>query len=121
MKKLLISATVGASALLGSSAQAADLTSSEFYAEEAPVVQRVRTVCDDFGRCWREPSRRTVIIERDDDYAPRERYIERYRYAPRERYIERRYHHDRPAAGVGIRAPGVSVGVGLDDDDDDRW
>ena len=39
--------------------------------------------------------------------------------APRERYIERRgYYDDRPAAGVGIRAPGVSIGVGVGGD---RW
>ena len=38
-----------------------------------------------------------------------------YAYAPRERYIEqRRYRdYDEPRAGVGIRAPGVDVGVGI--------
>jgi len=43
-----------------------------------------------------------------------------YAYQPRERYIEhRRYRdYDEPRAGVGIRAPGVSVGVGVDSD---RW
>ena len=40
---------------------------------------------------------------------------------PRDRYYERRVYRDRdwddgPRAGVGIRAPGVSVGVGTD-----RW
>jgi hypothetical protein len=135
MKKLLISAAIGASALLGGNAQAADLTSSEFYADEQPVVESVRMICDEFDRCWREPRRRTVIIERDDDnyapreryiargsynYVPRERYIERngYNYVPRERYIERRYYPDRPPADVGIDAPGVSVGVGIGGD---RW
>jgi hypothetical protein len=119
MKKLLISAAVGASALLGSNAQAADnLTNSEFYADQTPVVEGVRMVCDEFDRCWREPRRRTVIIERDNyNYAPRQRYIE-YDDAPRERYIERRYYGDRPPADVGIHAPGVSVGVGVGGD---RW
>jgi hypothetical protein len=123
MKKLLISAAVGAAALFASNAQAADVFSSttQFYtdeapvyaheapayAHEAPVVESVRMVCNEYGRCWREPSRRTVIIERDS-----------YNYAPRERYIERRHYDDRPGAGVGIRAPGVSVGVGVGGD---RW
>lgn len=123
MKKLLISAAVGASALLASNAQAADnLTNSEFYTDQTPVVQDVRMVCDEFDRCWREPRRRTVIIERDN-YAPRQRYIE-YNEAPRERYreryIERRYHRDRPPADVGIPAPGINVDVDVGDDDD-RW
>ena len=33
-----------------------------------------------------------------------------YGYAPRERYIERRGYEER--GGIGIRAPGVSVGIG---------
>jgi hypothetical protein len=44
-----------------------------------------------------------------------------YNYAPRERYIERRSYRDwddGPRAGVGFRAPGVSVGVGVGGD---RW
>lgn len=123
MKKFLIPAALAAAALLTSQAQASDMlrSSAEFYAGETPVVENVRMVCNEFGRCWREPSRRTVIIE-DSYNAPRERYIEapgeRYIEAPRERYIERRYREDRPAAGIGIHAPGVSVGVGVDDD---RW
>jgi hypothetical protein len=114
VKKILISvASVGAIAFAASQAQAADTlrTTTEFRADETPVVEDVRMVCDEFGRCWREPRRRTVII--DDSYnAPRERYIER-RY-----YNDRPYHNDRPAAGVGIHAPGVSVGVGFGGD---RW
>jgi hypothetical protein len=43
-----------------------------------------------------------------------------YAYMPRERYVERRHYYrdwdDGPRAGVGFRAPGVSVGVGVD-----RW
>ena len=113
MKTFLIAVAVGTTALVTSQARAADTlrTTTEFYADEAPVVENVRMVCNEFGRCWNEPRRRTVII--DDSYnAPRERYIER-RY-----YNDRRYYDDRPAAGVGIHAPGVSVGVGVGGD---RW
>ena len=108
MQKFLISAAVAATALLAGQAQASDVlrSTTELY-DEAPVVENVRMVCNEFGRCWREPRRRTVIIE-DSYNAPRERYIER-------RY--RDYRDDRPAAGVGIHAPGVSVGVGVGD----RW
>ena len=107
MKTFLIAAAVGATALVASQAQAADTlrTTTEFYADEAPVVENVRMVCNEFGRCWREPRRRAVII--DDSYN-----------APRERYIERRYYDDRPRGGVGIHAPGVSIGVGVGGD---RW
>ena len=106
MRKFLIPAAVAAAAALAGPAQASDVlrSTTEFYADEAPGVENVRMVCNEFGRCWREPRRRTVIIE--DSYN-----------APRERYIERRYRHDHPAAGVGIHAPGVSVGVGIGD----RW
>jgi hypothetical protein len=109
VKMLLISVAVGATALVTSHARAADTlrTTTEFYADEAPIVENVRMVCNEFGRCWREPRRKTVIIEDSNNY-----------YAPRERYIERRYYNDRPAAGVGIHAPGVSVGVGVGGD---RW
>ena len=112
MKTFLIAVAVGATALATSQARAADAlrTTTEFYADEAPVVENVRMVCNEFGRCWNEPRRRTVII--DDSYnAPRERYIER------RHYNDRRYYDDRPA-GVGIHAPGVSIGVGVGGD---RW
>jgi hypothetical protein len=107
VRKFLISAAVAATALVAGQAQASDVlrSTTEFYTDEAPVVENVRMVCNEFGRCWREPRRRTVIIE--DSYN-----------APRERYIERRYRDDRPAAGVGIHAPGVSIGVGVGHD---RW
>jgi hypothetical protein len=113
VKTFLIAAAVGATALVASQAHAADTlrTTTEFYADEAPVVENVRMVCNEFGRCWREPRRRAVII--DDSYNSYNSYN-----APRERYIERRYHDDRPRGGVGIHAPGVSIGVGVGGD---RW
>jgi hypothetical protein len=103
MNKLAVSLIAGAAALVaGSSAQAAPLSPT------APVVdngiEQVRTVCDRFGRCWRERGQRRVIIGRDsyNDYGPRHRYRERYR--------------DR--SGIHFNAPGVSVGIG---GGRDRW
>ena len=66
-------------------------------------IQNVRMVCNEDGRCWREHRERRVIIQGEgrDSYA----------YGPRERY-ERRSYEDR--GGIGIHAPGVSVGIGTD-------
>jgi hypothetical protein len=56
-------------------------------------------ICNENGRCWRE---------RDD-----RRVRDSYGYdAPREQYIERRGYEERD--GIGIRVPGVSVGIGTD-------
>jgi hypothetical protein len=106
MRKIAIGLLAGASALMAGSANASDIyTSSEYTNPD--LIQQVRMVCDDSGRCYR--SRESRVIVRDS-----------YNYAPRERYIERRQYrgYDEPRAGVGIRAPGVSVGVGVDSD---RW
>jgi hypothetical protein len=106
MRKIAIGLLAGAGALLTGSANASDIyTSSEYTNPD--LIQQVRMVCDDSGRCYR--SRESRVIVRDS-----------YNYAPRERYIERRHYrdYDEPRAGVGIRAPGVSVGVGVDSD---RW
>ena len=106
MRKIAIGLLAGAGALMASSANASDIyTSSEYTNPD--LIQQVRMVCDDSGRCYR--SRESRVIVRDS-----------YNYAPRERYIERRHYrdYDEPRAGVGIRAPGVSVGVGVDSD---RW
>ena len=106
MRKIAIGLLAGVGALLTGSANASDIyTSSEYTNPD--LIQQVRMVCDDSGRCYR--SRESRVIVRDS-----------YNYAPRERYIERRHYrdYDEPRAGVGIRAPGVSVGVGVDSD---RW
>jgi hypothetical protein len=101
-------AGVGALAAAGA-AKASDIyTSSEYTNPD--LVQQVRLVCDDAGNCYRTRGGARVIVR--DSYA----------YAPRDRYYERRVYRDRtwddgPRAGVGIRAPGVSVGVGVGD----RW
>jgi hypothetical protein len=106
MRKIAIGLLAGAGALLAGSANASDIYTNSEYTN-SDLIQQVRMVCDDSGRCYR--SRESRVIVRDS-----------YNYAPRERYIERRHYrdYDEPRAGVGIRAPGVSVGVGVDSD---RW
>ena len=107
MRKIAIGLLAGAGALLTGSANASDIYTSSEYTN-SDLLQQVRMVCDEDGRCYRSRSSRTIVR---DSYA----------YAPRERYIERRRYRDwddGPRAGVGIRAPGVSVGVGVDSD---RW
>ena len=102
MKNIAIYLGLGASALLMTAASAAPISAETFVAPESNI-QNVRMVCDDSGRCWRERGERRVIIrDRDDSYG----------YAPRERYIERRGYEDR--GSIGIRAPGVSIGIGND-------
>ena len=109
MRKLAIGLLAGAGALLTGSAYASDVYTETEYTNP-DLIQQVRMVCDEDGRCYRTRGSSRVIVR--DSYA----------YAPRGRYIERRHYHrdwdDRPRAGVGIRAPGVSVGVGVDND---RW
>jgi hypothetical protein len=101
MSKLVISLAVGASALLATFAQAAPLSNGLNILPDSQV-EKVRMVCNESGRCWRERGERRVIVRERDSY----------NYAPRERYIERRSYQDR--GGIGIRAPGVSVGIGTD-------
>jgi hypothetical protein len=102
MKNLAIYLAAGASALLVTAASAAPLSADLSVAPESNI-QNVRMVCNDSGQCWRERSQRRVIIREHGDS---------YGYAPRERYIERRGYEER--GGIGIRAPGVSVGIGTD-------
>ncbi len=106
MKKIAITLFAGAAALFAGSASAADFyTSSEYVASDVPLVQPVRMICNEDGRCYRTRGDRRVYI--DDSY----------NYEPRERYIERRYrdYDEGPRAGFGFSAPGVSVGIG------ERW
>lgn len=104
MKALTISVlTAAATALLMTSASAAPLSSGAALAGASAAqdgnIQQVRMVCNENGRCWREHRERRVIIREGRNYDD----------GPRDRYIERRG-YDEP--GVGIRAPGVSVGIG---------
>jgi len=109
MRTFTIALLAGVGALAAaSSANAADLyTTSEHTSPD--LVQEVRLVCDDAGNCYRTRGGARVIVR--DSYAayPRERYYERRSY---------RDWDDGPRAGVGIRGPGVSVGVGVGGD---RW
>jgi len=102
MNHLAISLAVGASALFMTVASAAPLSADLSFAPESNI-QKVRTICEENGRCRREHDERRVIIREPRDS---------YGYAPRERHIERRGYDDR--GGVGFHAPGVSVGVGAD-------
>jgi hypothetical protein len=108
MRKFTIAFLAGAGALVACGANASDIYTNNEYAN-AGLVQQVRLVCDDGGRCYRTQGGRRIIVEDSYNYAPRERYIERRGY---------RDWDDGPRAGVGFRAPGVSVGVGVGND---RW
>jgi hypothetical protein len=108
MRKIAIGLLAAAGALLAGSANASDIYTSSEYSN-SDLIQQVRMVCDDNGRCYRTRGSSRTIVRDSYAYAPRERYIEHRRY---------RDWDDGPRAGVGIRAPGVSVGVGVDSD---RW
>ena len=102
MRKIAIGLLAGAGALLTASANASDVYTTSEYTN-SDLIQQVRMVCDDNGRCYRTRGGSRVIVRSS------------FAHAPRERYIEHRRHRDwdEPRAGVGIRAPGVSVGGGL--------
>jgi hypothetical protein len=103
MKNLTIYLAAGASALLATAASAAPLSPNASVAPQSDI-QNVRMVCNEEGQCWRQRGERRVIVREHHDS---------YGYAPRrERYIERRGHRD--GGGIGIHAPGVSVGIGTD-------
>ena len=108
MRSFAIALLAGVGALsIGSAARATDIYSTTEYSNP-DLVQQVRLVCDDAGRCYRTRGGNRVIVRDSYNYMPRERYIERREY---------RDWDDGPRAGVGIRAPGVSVGVGVGN----RW
>jgi hypothetical protein len=107
MKKIAIGLLAGTGALIAGSANASDIYTGSQYGNP-DLVQQVRMICDDSGRCYRSRGESRVIVRDSYAYAPRERYIEHRRYRD----------WDEPRAGVGIRAPGVSVGIGVDND---RW
>ena len=98
MKNLAILLAVGASAFSVTAASAAPL-SADVSLQPDSNIQNVRMVCNENGRCWRERGERRVIIRE-----------------PRESYgYERRRHmgyDDERSDGIGIRVPGVSVGIG---------
>lgn len=109
MKALAIALLAGAGALSVGSANASDIYTTSEYSDPG-LVQQVRMVCDDSGRCYRSRGGSRVIIKKG--------YRDSYNsYEPR--YYERRsYRHYDDGPSVGIRTPGVSVGVGVGGD---RW
>jgi hypothetical protein len=108
MRTLTIALLAGVGALAAASgAKASDIYTSSEYANP-DLVQQVRLVCDDSGRCYRTRSGSRVIVRDSYNSMPRDRY---------ERRTYHRHYDDGPRTGVGIRAPGVSVGVGVGD----RW
>jgi len=108
MKICAIALLAGAAALSAAgSAKASDVYISDEFANP-DVVQQVRLVCDENGNCYRTRGGARVVVRNSYNY-----------YPPRERYYERRtYRHYDEGPGIGIRAPGVSVGVGVGTD---RW
>jgi hypothetical protein len=107
MKILAVAMLAGVGALsVGSDSASEITTTSEGFNPD--LVQQVRLVCDEAGRCYRTRGGRQVVIQQ---------YGNSYNYAPRERYIERRgYYNDGynsgPSVGIGVGPGGVSVGVG---------
>src|SRR4051794_41315433 len=95
MKKLAVVLLAGAGALFAGSANASDFYTSSGYSN-SDLVQPVRMVCNDDGRCYRTRGSSRVIIRDSYDYAPRERYIERIP-------------DDHPAAASCAIAPSVIV------------
>jgi hypothetical protein len=108
MKTLAIALLAGVAALSAGSARASDIYVSDGYANP-DLVQQVRLICDQDGNCYRTRGGARVVVRDSYNYYPRDRYYERRSY-----YRD----YDEPRAGVGIRAPGVSVGVGVGSD---RW
>ncbi|MBO4226473.1 hypothetical protein [Bradyrhizobium neotropicale] len=114
MKTFAIALLAGVGALsVASAAKATDIYSYSTTEYGNPdMVQQVRMVCDDDGRCYRTHGGSRAIVRDSYNYMPRERYIERREYRGRD------YYDDGPRAGVGIRTPGGTVGIGVGDD---RW
>lgn len=106
MNKLALAVAAGGAALIlspvASFAQAADAYIVGGYAQPAPVVESSRTLCDAYGRCWRE---RTVTQREYVAPAPRGYVERRVIEQPATVYEEPVY--VRPPAPVGV------YGVGL--------
>jgi len=113
MRTIAIAILAGVGALsVGSAARASDIIGTTDYATPGSV-QQVRMICDEDGRCYRSRAAARACAIPTATNQPRERYIERRTYRDRD-------WDDGPRAGVGIRAPGVSVGVGVGVGND-RW
>lgn len=98
MSKLIIALVAGTAALFASSAGAAPL--SQTIPLHDGGLEKVRTVCDQSGRCWRERGAHRRSVQRES-----------YGY-DRPRHRHHRQHHNHGGPGIGIQVPGVSIGVG---------
>lgn len=112
MKRILIALTA-AGTLAGTAATAAPLSAGVTISPDSGI-QNVRMICDEYGRCWREPRRR-VIIRQSYGYLPQETYV-----GPHDYYdygYTRRYPHDYysrgPSVGIGVGSGGFGVGIGV--------
>lgn len=131
MNKLALSLGVAGVALVASyvpsMAQAADtIVTREVYSGRAPIVENIRTMCDQYGRCWQErvttqrivepyaaapvvvAPRPPAVVERRVLRQPAETYVE----LPAATYPADTY-YEAPAETYYGGAPGVTVGVGL--------
>ena len=72
MRKIAIGLLAGAGALLAGSANASDVYTSSEYTN-SDLIQQVRMVCDDNGRCYRTRGSSRVVVRDSYAYAPRER------------------------------------------------
>ncbi len=96
MTRILLIAAAGA--LLATSASAAPLISQRSAVSPASVVENVRLVCDEYGRCYRSRG-----------YAARRYYRNSYAYQPQV-YAQPSYGYSQP--GYGYRQPGYGYGNG---------
>ncbi len=108
MRIFTIALLASAGTLFASGAFAAPMTNGYSGAKAESAIEQVRLSCR-HGRCNQSRGSRRVVVQQR--YGETRQYEQTY--APRERYIEqRRYYNDEPRSGVGISAPGVSVGIG---------
>jgi hypothetical protein len=110
MNRSLIGLTTVAATLLGSAATAAPLSTGMTVLPD-DGIQNVRMVCDEYGRCWQQPRRRTVIRE-SYGYMPQETYVRREGYYGRG-YHDRGYYNQAPSVGIGVGPGGFGIGVGV--------
>ena|SRR5882724_11003621 len=98
MRTTAIALLVGVGALLASSAYANDMrvTQGSYLGTDEPLVENVRLVCNEDGRCYRTRAGRRIIIGRDS-----------YNYAPPQRRGYRGYDNPRNPA---FQEPHVTIG-----------
>src|SRR5437879_11693678 len=79
MRKLTIALLAGAVALFVGGANASDIYTSSEYTN-SDLLQPVRLVCDDSGRCFNTRGRSRVIVRDSYNYMTRDRFIESRHY-----------------------------------------